>query len=72
MEVLVREASREMGLDIATIREYLTQCLSFELGQAEQEGLAQFFKRALAQGLIDRFHDVEGLSSCGLGTDSVE
>lgn len=72
MELLVHEASRELGLSVEAIREYLTQCLSFELGQAEREGLAEFYRRAHVLGLIDRLHELEELGSCGLGTDSVE
>jgi len=72
MEVIVREASAEMGLSVEAIREYLTQCLSFDLGPAEHQGLAEFFSRAHALGLITGRDELEGSSSCDLSTDSVE
>jgi len=72
MEVLVREASAEMGLSVEAIREYLTDCLSFELGPAEKQGLAEFYARAHALGLITAPHELASASSCDLGTDSVE
>jgi len=72
MEALVQEASGEMALSVEAIREYLTRCLSFELGQAEQQGLEEFYRRAHAQGFIDRPRTLELSSSCDLGTDSVE
>ena len=72
MEVLIQEAAMEMALSVEAIREYLTQCLSFELGQAEQEGLEEFYQRAFTEGLIERVRPLETSSSCDLGTDSVE
>ena len=61
MEILVKEASEEMGLDVDVVREYLTECLSFELGPAEQLGLTEFYRRAYAQGLLDRLQEIDGL-----------
>jgi len=72
MEALVQEASVEMALSDEAIREYLTRCLSFELGQAEHQGLEEFYRRAHAHGFIDRPRALELSSSCDLGTDSVE
>ena len=72
MDQLVRQASSEMGLTVEVIQDYLTQCLSFELGEAEKEGLAEFYRRAWNLGLVNELRDIELLSSCGLGTDSVE
>ena len=54
LETLIHEAALEMGLSPTTVREYLTECLSFELGPAEQAGLEEFLRRARALDLIDR------------------
>jgi len=72
MEILIQEASTEMNLSVEAIREYLTQCLSFELGQAELQGLQEFFRRAHAQGLTEQLHALGDSSSCDQGNDSVE
>ena len=72
MPVLVAEASAELGLPTAVIHEYLTECLSFELGRAEEEGLLEFFRRARALGLIDGLRQLDLPSSCDRGSDSVE
>lgn len=61
METLVREASDELGLEVEAVREYLTQCLSFELGPEEQKGLADFYQKAYEMGLLERLQNVEGL-----------
>ena len=53
MEALVQQASLEMNLSAQILREYLTECLSFELGPEEQEGLAEFYRRAQVHGFID-------------------
>jgi chorismate dehydratase len=52
IELLIEEAAAELGLEPAAVREYLTQCLSFELGPAEREGLEEFYTRAGGLGLI--------------------
>jgi len=84
IELLVRQAAAELGLGEASVREYLTQCLSFELGSAEREGLQMFFDKAHRHGLIPevrpiRFHGGAGSdgamqagSCCDRRTDSVE
>lgn len=72
MGLLVDEASVEMGLSAEAIHQYLTQCLSFELGRDEQEGLVEFYIRAHAQGLIEKPRALELSSSCDLSTDSIE
>ena len=53
MDELVSGAAAEMNLQADSVREYLTECLTFELGAAEQEGLDEFYRRARAHGLID-------------------
>jgi chorismate dehydratase len=72
IEDLVQQASLEMNLSAQVLREYLTGCLSFELGPEEQEGLAEFYRRAQVHGFIDERRDVDGLGSCDPGTDSIE
>jgi chorismate dehydratase len=52
LDILVREAAGEMGLDSAEVRAYLTENLSFFLRQDEIEGLEEFYRRAHHAGLI--------------------
>ncbi len=52
LDILVREAAGEMGLDSAEVRSYLTENLSFFLRQEEIEGLEEFYRRAHNHGLI--------------------
>ena len=41
-----------MNLQVDVVREYLTECLTFELGEAEQQGLEEFYRLARVHGLI--------------------
>ncbi len=52
LDILVREAAGEMGLDSAEVRSYLTENLSFFLRQEEIAGLEEFYRRAHNHGLI--------------------
>jgi chorismate dehydratase len=52
IDVLAREAAAEVGLDPATVHEYLTRHLSYFLRPPELAGLEEFFRRAHAKGLI--------------------
>jgi chorismate dehydratase len=52
MDVLVREAAAEMGLDSGEVRAYLTQSLSFFLREEELAGLQEFYRRAHEAQLI--------------------
>jgi chorismate dehydratase len=52
MDVLVREAAAEMGLDSNEVRSYLTQNLSFFLREQELAGLNEFYRRAHEAQLI--------------------
>ncbi len=62
IDLLVDEAAAEMGLQRETIREYLTECLSFDLGRAELEGLEQFFTKAHQHGHIPGLRPIEFLN----------
>ena len=52
LDILVREAAAELGLDSAEVRAYLTKNLRFFLREPELAGLAEFFRRARAHGLL--------------------
>lgn len=52
LEELVRETATELGLDESLVRSYLTENLSFGLGEAQLDGLRQFWRRAHRHGLI--------------------
>jgi chorismate dehydratase len=52
LDILVREAAAEMGLDTSDIRAYLTENLSFLLQKDEVRGLEEFYRRAHEHGLI--------------------
>lgn len=72
IEALVREAVRELGLAPAEVRTYLTDHLSYYLGDAELEGLQEFYRRAHSMGMIPAPVPLRLVSSCGRGGDSVE
>lgn len=52
LDILVREAAAELGLDTSEVRTYLTENLHFFLRAEEIEGLEEFYRRAHAHGLI--------------------
>lgn len=52
LDILVRESAAELGLDSEEIRTYLTDNLRFFLREPERAGLAEFFSRARAHGLL--------------------
>jgi len=52
LDILVREAAAELGLESSEVREYLTENLSFFLRSDEIEGLEEFYRRAHNHGLI--------------------
>lgn len=52
IEEMVAVAAAEMELSEAVVREYLTDCLSFELGGEERAGLERFFEMAHRHGFI--------------------
>ena len=65
MEVLIAEAASELSLESAAVREYLTECLTFDLGASERAGLEEFYYRASQAGLIDA-------SSCSVEGETIE
>ena len=52
LDAIVAEAADESGLPAPVLRDYYTRNLRFEMGPAEQAGLAEFFRRAAASGLV--------------------
>ena len=52
LDILVREAAAELGLDTSEVRTYLTENLHFFLRSEEIEGLEEFYRRAHSHGLI--------------------
>lgn len=52
LDILIREAAAEQGLDTAEVRAYLTENLGFFLRQEEIAGLEEFYRRAHEHGLI--------------------
>jgi chorismate dehydratase len=51
LDAIVAETAAETGLAEAVLRDYYTRNLRFEMGPAEQAGLAEFLRRAHAAGL---------------------
>jgi chorismate dehydratase len=52
LDILVREAAAELGLDTSEVRAYLTENLHFFLRAEEIEGLEEFYRRAYSHGMI--------------------
>ena len=52
LDILVREAAAEVGLDSEEIRGYLTENLHFLLREPERQALAEFYRRAREHGLL--------------------
>ena len=52
LDAIVAETATETGLAPAVLRDYYTRNLRFEMGPAEQAGLAEFLRRAQAHGLV--------------------
>ena len=52
LDILVREAAAELGLDSSEVRAYLTENLHFFLRAEELEGLEEFYRRAYSHGMI--------------------
>ncbi len=72
LESLIGRAAEELGLDNDVIRCYLSDCLSFELGEEELAGLSEYYLRAHSLGHIDRLRPLEMVPSCDPANDSVE
>jgi chorismate dehydratase len=51
LDAIVAETAAETGLPGPVLRDYYTRNLRFEMGAAEQAGLAEFLRRARAHGL---------------------
>lgn len=51
IENIIDEAQRDIGWTRQELREYLTQNLSYSLGEAERESLSLFFEKAAKLGL---------------------
>lgn len=51
LDAIVAETAAESGLPEPVLRDYYTRNLRFEMGPAEQAGLAEFLRRAQAHGL---------------------
>ena len=54
LDEIVEETAAESGLSPLVLRDYYTRNLRFEMGAAEQAGLAEFLRRAAAHGLAPR------------------
>lgn len=52
LAAVVERGARELGLDRGAIHGYLTESLSYRLGEPELAGLAEFHRRAHVHGLI--------------------
>ena len=52
LDEIVAETAAESGLPAPVLRDYYTRNLRFEMGPAEQAGLAEFLRRAHAAGLV--------------------
>ena len=72
MAELVGEAAAELDLPREELRSYLTENLSYRLGEPELAGLREYHRRAAAMGLVDRLMPVHFLDGCPLSGDSVE
>lgn len=51
---IAREESARLGLSYATCYEYLSEVISYDMGQREIESLEVFRRKAQAHGLLDR------------------
>ena len=49
---IVAEAEADSGLPRDVLETYFTRNLSYRLGEPERAGLAEFYRRAAAHGLI--------------------
>jgi len=63
MDRMTREAAEELGLERPDVAEYLTENLSFTLGEDERSALAEYYRRAQVHGLIDRARPLRFLPS---------
>lgn len=72
MEELVGEASRELDLPEDEIRAYLTENLSFRLGEPELAGLEAYHRRAADLELIPEYRPIRFWSGCPESGDSIE
>ncbi|MEJ2085270.1 MAG: menaquinone biosynthesis protein [Acidobacteriota bacterium] len=72
IETLVQTAASEQSLPKSEVREYLTEHLSYRLGDDELSGLGEFFDRAFEYKLIPAVSPLRFAGSCGDMGDSVE
>lgn len=65
-------AARELELPRQALYRYLSENLSYRLGEQELQGLSEFFRRAHQLGLISPPRPVRMVSSCSASGDSIE
>lgn len=70
LSVLAHEAARELSLEADDLLEYLTENLSFELGDQEVAGLEEYYRRAEAAGMIDSAKPLRFASEAGSKAES--
>lgn len=61
LDAIVQRAVLDLGLPAATLREYLTRNLHFEMGPDERRGLEDFWQRAGAAGIPEQRPGIDGL-----------
>ena len=72
MTELVREAALELGLPVAALETYLTENLSFRLGEPELAGLRLYHERAAEMGLVEALDPVRVWDGCPESDETVE
>lgn len=59
LEASTIAASYNSGVDVARAERYLQKVIRYQLGEREKEGLALFFRRAQAHGLLTQAKELE-------------
>ena len=67
LDSIVQRAVLDLGLPAASLREYLTRNLHFEMGPEERRGLEDFWQRATAAGIPAQRPDHDGRLPTPLG-----
>lgn len=60
LDSIVQRAVLDLGLPAATLREYLSRNLHFEMGPDERRGLEDFWQRSTAAGILEQSAGLDG------------
>ena len=66
LEEIVPGAAEETGFTVTDARAYLAEVMDYDLGPGQKAGLAEFGRRLVAHGLLERIYEPSWVSEIGV------